>query len=210
MALYLEHINNYEMAFQVSPDYCSSGIWDIKDEYSNIGYDAINLPSDLACEFMQWQDVFDKCALTWDDKEEKRFYDKGLQLAKKLKTHFKDKAYVEYLEQGNEIRYYSVMADYDYLWQDDLYGCDIITEAQEMRLDFDTKEMKLLDKELYQWAQDYFVEFEEYLFFDKPYKRNKIKEREILKRGEILTKRLQEIVPPTCVIEYKYLGYEEW
>ena len=92
------------LRLQIWPEYCSSGIWDMDggDGFANVSYEYLNLPQDLADEFKDWQDTFDKYGLRWCEKNltkldkefENLFYARGLELAKKLKMFFKHKAYV--------------------------------------------------------------------------------------------------------------------
>lgn len=210
--------DKYNLHLRVWAEWYSSGIWLIKKPLDipvcgNIGYESLDLPEDLIYEFTQWQKVHDICGLDWCSEMnelELDFYygfsSKGLDLARKLKMHLKNKAYIEYegAKYGiTEISYYRVMSDWDcYLWSDDDVGLDIMCLEEDLNIKLDSNVADRLHKELEQWSKDYFDEFDWYLFSDKPCIRNVEKENEILKRGEALAQELASILPKTCVIDY--------
>lgn len=116
--------NRYEWCLQVWGEFDSSGIWLLWDKekqeriFPNIGYEALGLKESLQKEFKEWQEIYDKYALGWYQKDCSLIYKKigeafdetGLELAKKLKMFFKDRAYVEYFVDGEvrEIKYYYI------------------------------------------------------------------------------------------------------
>ena len=200
------------LRLQIWPEYCSSGIWDMDggDGFANVSYEYLNLPQDLADEFKDWQDTFDKYGLRWCEKNltkldkefENLFYARGLELAKKLKMFFKHKAYVEYegLADGIvEIKYYYVMSDYDcYLWDEEDCGMDLMCVDEDLELNLDREKMEDLHSALEKWSLECFdLEWDsEGNFVDEM-------TDELIERGEKLTQQLRDLLPEYCCVEFR-------
>lgn len=75
------------MRIKVSPDICSTGLWD-EDEVM-IEYEDLNLPEELAAAFKSWIEFYDKECLDEDynfkPSMSKQMNEIGRNLAKKLK-----------------------------------------------------------------------------------------------------------------------------
>ena len=212
----IQHKESYDFRLQVWPEFTSSGIWTLgtkeKPEFANIGYESLGIPQDLANDFTDWQNTFDKYGLMWCDKNqtklekefEKAFFERGLELAKRLKMHFKAKAYVEYtgLPIGTtEIKYYCVMSDYDcYLWTEEDVGLDLmcLEDKDELGIKFDKEIMEQLHKELEEWSLACF----ELEWDDKGNYIGKMTD-ELIQRGKALTQRLRELLPPYVCVEFR-------
>lgn len=200
-----------KLRLQVWAEYYSSGIWILgkEDPVSNVSYEYLGLPEELAAEFKDWQDTFDKYGLRWCEKNltkldkdfESLFYAKGLELAKKLKMFFKHKAYVEYvgLESGEvEIKYYYVMSDYNcYLWTEEDVGLDL-EDSDEFGVKFDEQKMKELHKELEKWSLECFE-----LEWDDKHNYVGAMTDDLIERGKALTQKLQDFLPAHYCVEFR-------
>ena len=201
----------YEWHLQVWEEFTSSGIWWLwnkekkKSEFSNIGYESLGIPKDLAKEFEFWQTIYDKYGIYWGEKsatimqkEMKKAFDKTrVELAKKLKAFLRDKAYVEtYTEFGlKEIKFYYVSWDYGaYLWDEE--GCATLCESigDDIGLNLNSPQMQKVEEQLDKWSNSYSV-------YDD--KRNYIGiSDEIHQKGKELTKALKALLPSYVCVEY--------
>lgn len=122
----------------------------------------------------------------------------SLKLARELKRHFRNDAYIEYEDKNGifEMKYYYVMADVHYL-HDEWWECvDIESMGVEV-----TKDLVSLNAELIEWNSEYDKEIDQKIDAGATYLDGKIYRR-IMRQGYNLTLKLQSMLPPYYVIYY--------
>lgn len=218
--------SSYEWCLQVWGEFGSSGIWVLwnkqkgKREFANVGYEALELPKELEWEFKQWQRLYDEYALSWYEKGasaflrrlESAFKEEGIELARKLKKHFRGKAYVEaYIDGGlREVLYLRVESNHTCSLIDEegmCFGIEGLDEEDALYGICLSDETQELGRELETWAQEYFEEECRY-YHGKEGECDEENLARLSKQGRELAQRLQALMPCYVVVDYYALEIE--
>ncbi|MDD3598454.1 hypothetical protein, partial [Sulfuricurvum sp.] len=153
-----------KILLRVWPEFGSTGIWMPPNPSENnmgqmVTYESLELPSELAEAFMQWQERYNDRPLPDDGTFDwGSFNQEGLELAKELKNYNLYVFSVQYWmnESWQTIYGYDVMADYSAsLWNDEGESITVDSIEEDLR-GYVISNNGELQKSFDEWEDDFY------------------------------------------------------
>lgn len=194
-----------KILLRVWPEFGSTGIWMPPNPSENnmgqmVTYESLELPSELAEAFMQWQERYNDRPLPDDGTFDwGSFNQEGLELAKELKNYNLYVFSVQYWmnESWQTIYGYDVMADYSAsLWNDEGESITVDSIEEDLR-GYVISNNGELQKSFDEWEDDFYKSLN-----------NTLDWKAFNAEGYRLTNELQSRLPEYCTVRYMH-AYEE-
>lgn len=194
-----------KILLRVWPEFGSTGIWMPPNPSENnmgqtVTYESLELPSELADAFMQWQERYNDRPLPDDGTFDWESFNKeGLELAKELKNYNLYVFSVQYWmnESWQTIYGYDVMADYSAsLWNDEGESITVDSIEEDLR-GYVISNNGELQKSFDEWEDDFYKSLN-----------NTLDWKAFNAEGYRLTNELQSRLPEYCTVRYMH-AYEE-
>lgn len=194
-----------KILLRVWPEFESTGIWMPPNPSENnmgqmVTYESLELPSELAEAFMQWQERYNDRPLPDDGIFDWGSFNKeGLELAKELKNYNLYVFSVQYWmnESWQTIYGYDVMADYSAsLWNDEGESITVDSIEEDLR-GYVISNNGELQKSFDEWEDDFYKSLNNTLDWEA-----------FNAEGYRLTNELQSRLPEYCTVRYMH-AYEE-
>lgn len=194
-----------KILLRVWPEFGSTGIWMPPNPSENnmgqmVTYESLELPSELAEAFIQWQERYNDRPLPDDGTFDwGSFNQEGLELAKALKNYNLYVFSVQYWmnESWQTIYGYDVMADYSAsLWNDEGESITVDSIEEDLR-GYVISNNGELQKSFDEWEDDFYKSLN-----------NTLDWKAFNAEGYRLTNELQSRLPEYCTVRYMH-AYEE-